>query len=230
MRYPSLSPTFHEVVVVWLVAALTATAVVGLASVLVASLDPLRWWASRRQGRAMRAFATAIAAGDMARAEAEAGRAFGDGQPDVGVRASSARRRVGQPSGLASWDDHVVVGCSLADITAQIGQPQGVARWFPVSRAEVSGRTEFIADGLRMEVLLERWEGDCMTFQAVGAGASMAGYLTLRTVMLPDRGEGVEVWVHVEVPASRRGRRVMRMARSVTRTGLRQLAAGLGRS
>jgi hypothetical protein len=227
-RTPSLP--FSDLLVIWLLAAVAAVALVGLVSTAAATATTLHHGGRppprRSRRRALERFAAAVADGDMVRAEVEARRAFGERRAQAGKGLVGACGR--RP--LASSDDHVVVAGRAPDAFGRLRGPSDLAQWFPdVGRIERPEGTQLVVAGVGLRLVAERWEDECVSFRAEGAGATISGHLTLRAVALPGAEAGVEVWVHLEAPASRRGRRLLRTGASVARAGLRRMESGLGR-
>lgn len=200
----------------------------------------LRWRVHRA---AVRAFAAAVAGGDLEGAEAMAGRALGH---------HHHRRGRGGPD-VVSWDERVVLDGTRTDAAAQLRRAGGLVAWCPgIRRQSGDGgdlrRGDTLTVGrwhrLRFTVLSRRWlRTEGVQCSADAGGLVLVGQLTLRPIPAcwPDRldaddADRVEVWVHVEGPPGRRAGRVLRRVRRATRAGLRRWAAqqtrprGQGRS
>jgi hypothetical protein len=186
-------------------------------------------WHMRRA--AARAFAAAVADGDLERAELTAGRALGS-------RHRPSRRGRAM---VASWDERVILDGTRPDAAAQLRRDGGLVAWCPAVRRPSDASTELSAGDLltvgrchplRLTVRSHQWvPSQGMRCSADAGGLMMAAQLTLRPVSTtfpvetPARdGDAVEVWVHVEGPAGRRARRALRRLRRATRTGLRRWA------
>lgn len=190
----------------------------------------VRW---RMRHPAARAFAAAVADGDLERAELMAGRGL-----------SSSHRRSGRGRAtVASWDERIVLDGTRPDTAAaQLRRDGGLVAWCPRVRRPPDARKELGAGDLlvlgrchplRLTVRSHQWvPSQGVRCSADAGGLMMVAQLTLRPVLTtfpdepPDRhGDAVEVWVHVEGPAGRRARRALRRLRRATRTGLRRWAA-----
>jgi hypothetical protein len=188
----------------------------------------MRW---RVRHTAARAFAAAVADGDLERAELMAGRALGSG-----YRTSRRSRPV-----VASWDERVVLD-GTRPAAAQLRRYGGLVAWCPGVRRPSNATTELgVGDlltvgrchPLRLTVRSHQWvPTQGLRCSADAGGLTMVAQLTLRPILTavaeerPARhGDAVEVWVHVEGPAGRQARRALRRLRRATRTGLRRWAA-----
>lgn len=188
----------------------------------------MRW---RLRHAAARAFAAAVADGDLERAERMAGRAL-DGRH----RPSHRGRAV-----VASWDERVILDGTRPDAAAQLRRDGGLVAWCPGVRRPSDASTELGAGDLltvgrcrplRLTVRSHQWvPSQGVRCSADAGGLMMVAQLTLRPISTPfpeaapaRHGDAVEVWVHVEGPAGRRARRALRRLRRATRTGLRRWA------
>jgi hypothetical protein len=219
------------------VAAVAVVAVLSIVAMsrLVHSL-PLRKHCAKMRWRmrhaAARAFAAAVADGDLARAELMAGRALGS-------RHRQSRRGRAM---VACWDERIILGGTRPDAAAaQLRRDGGLVAWCPgVRRPSDASKELGVGDlltlgrchPLRLIVRSHQWvPSQGIRCSADAGGLMMVAQLTLRPILTtfpeepPDRhGDAVEVWVHVEGPAGRRARRALRRLRRATRTGLRRWA------
>lgn len=222
----------HAVVVAAVGAAVMSVAVglwrLGHVRALGTPRGGLRWRVHRA---AVRAFAAAVAGGDLEGAEAMAGRALGHHR----------RTRRGGPV-VVSWDERMVLDGTRLDAAAQLRRAGGLVAWCPrIQRQPGEGgdlrRGHILTVGrchrLRLTVLSRHWNStEGVRYTADAGGLVLIGQLTLRPTPAcwPDRldagdSDRVEVWVHVEGPAGRRARRVLRRVRRATKAGLRRWAA-----
>jgi hypothetical protein len=131
------------------------------------------------------------------------------------------------------WDAHTVLRCCLTDFSRIIDGPARLAEWFGIQR-DTAARTLVITAGrseLRLDGLVEHWHASAHTLLAEAHtpdGSQIRSHVTLRQAMLPNnRGvtEGVEVWVHIEFPASKRGKKLLAALKPTIEAGIQRLEA-----
>lgn len=115
------------------------------------------------------------------------------------------------------------------DAAAQLRRREGFPAWCRGLR-RVSGPSGDVLVGgrfhsLQLKVLSRRW----LSHGGVWVSADIGGVVVVGQVILQpgpaachDEADPVEVWVHVEGPAGRRGRRLLRQLRRITRRSLRR--------
>jgi hypothetical protein len=181
------------------------------------------------------AFADAIAAGDYQRAEiaARAVLAANDSSTDESGRArcNDARER---PIDL--YDTHAVMTASVEEFVGAV-DPQ-TALDALLAPCEVGGVVYLCGprNELRLEGFVEHWGAPrpWLEFDACSVtGVMVEGSLEAREIVVSDNGQlsvGVEVWVHLEVPANRGGHLVLSVMRPVIEDGLIALGSPFHRS
>lgn len=179
-----------------------------------------RWWLRHR---AARAFASAVADGNLAVAEIQARRLLrGNDLPD---RARSH-----------SWDERIILECPWPEAVAQAAHLDTLATLFPTTRTLHDDGTADLLVGRHRRVHLrvlseELTPGEGLRFAVDAGGSVVRGHLTMLPIppVVPSASGGsTEVWVHVEGPRGRRARRALRAVRSTTHTGLRRWARTVG--
>lgn len=196
---------------------------------------------SRQTAGALAGFVAALASGDFERADVEAGRLLCVN--DHGGRIAQAfrhlRERVRRRDRVAArehrplefFDAHTVLRCGMAEFTRIVHDAASFAEWFGVVRhpedASVVIRTR--SRVLRLQRVIEQWQpevGALVTEARTADGSPVRSHVTIRAAMAADlepTRQGVQVWVHVELPADRHGRRALTCLRPVIEQGLRRL-------
>jgi hypothetical protein len=170
-------------------------------------------------------FADAIAAGDYQRAEAAAREVLAANDP----RSDEAGRdacKLAKERRIDLYDTHAVVSASVEEFVATV-DPQ-TALTALLAPCELGGVVYLCGqrNELRLEGFVEHWGAPrpWLEFDACSVtGVMVEGTLEAREIMVSDNGHlsvGVEVWVHLEVPANRRGHLVLSVMRPVIEEGL----------
>jgi len=182
-------------------------------------LRPLRAWLRwQAHHRAAHRFALDVAAGHLDDADGAVARVLGG----LGGLERGAQHRT-----LAGWDERVVLtGPGSGDAgtdSPDPGWPWAIHQ--PAPADFVVGRCRPI----RLRLLSWRRAGtDGVRFVVDAQGTVLAGHLLARPA--PAGTHGVELWVHLEGPPTRRGRRALRVTRRATRSRLHAWAAHHRRS
>ncbi len=198
---------------------------------------------SSRIARAVGGFVAALASGDFERADVEAGRVLcvndHEGRIDQALRHLRERVRrcgrvaAGEHPPLEFFDAHTVLGCGMAEFTRVVDSPASFAEWFGVVRQpkEASAVIHTGVRVLRLHGVVEQWQpevGTLVTEARTTGGSPVRSHVTIREAMVPavrPTRQGVQVWVHVELPADRHGRRALTCLRPAIEQGLRRLEA-----
>lgn len=201
---------------------------------------------ARTDEERIHAFADAVASGDFSAADAFAAellrgneerparRLAGGPMSHVGHSRGS---RLGSPrpaesAPVTGFDVRTVLSCTADEAAASIGNPELRDVWFGVRRNADGESLTFAFDGdgdLTLAAVTEEWSRQqrALLVQAVGPGGVwVRSHLTIRTVVTSGpRGlrQGVEVWLHLEVPDSRVGCGVIARLESIAILGIRQL-------
>jgi|GEM_PF-5120309 hypothetical protein len=196
-------------------AILTALALAAIATWRLARCGLCSLWSRlhslAHHGTAHR-FALDVAAGHFDEAEGAAARALG----------GPGGRGLARHGPLPGWDERLVVdrldstpsGAGPCDVGAGGGWPLGLLQ--PPDAGVLIGR----CPPIRLRLLSWRPAGTgSVRFAADARGIVLAGHLLVRPA--PGRAEAMEIWVHLEGPRTRRGRRVLRVTRRATRSRLR---------
>jgi hypothetical protein len=234
MRLPQIVP------IEWL--ALAALVAAGFVMVVltfvpatggVSVVGPGRARSGKLRRRACRAFADAVASGDLEGADVLVARALGPAGSEP------------TPSGVrdplldvVEWDERKLFAVGMDDVRRQFQDPAASSFWFMgIERVAHDGRVDLVLgpwDPIRLTLVSEVWspEGDGLSFTAACAGFQISGYLTFRTVLARAMPTGemesaLEVWVHMETTDSPDGRRALARARGVVHDGLGRMAAEL---
>lgn len=198
---------------------------------------------SSRTARHVGGFVAGLVSGDFEWADVEAGRLLRvndrEGPFGKGWRHLRGRfRRRGRGAArehppLELFDAHTVLRCGLAEFTRVVHDAASLAEWFGVVRhPEDASIVIHTRDRtLRLQRVVEQWQpevGTLMTEARTTDGSRVRSHLTIRAAMAAGLGparQGVQVWVHVELPADRHGRRVLTCLKPVIEQGLRRLEA-----
>lgn len=203
--------------------------------------------------RRVGAFVTAVAGGDFARADREAervlrlndpGRTVPSGPRVHRLHAAPWRRstpsHTGSPAGadasnppLTLFDAHTVLVCDITDFTRIVDSPASLAKWFGVRR-DADADTAIVAAGrrrLRLGGVVETWQptaGALVTTAHGPDGSTIRSHVTFREAIVPHPAgarRGVEVWVHVELPADKASRKLLATLKPAVEAGLHRLEA-----
>lgn len=223
MTYWFLAELVERLIQAALVASWVALGVVvagGVVRLLVSA--PMRRVARRMHGwlhrGRSRAFAQAVAAGDLAAAEVAASVLLRPGLLPV-----RAKRR--RPPG---WDERALREGPLPAAAAELAAPGHPTAPCPTVHSRHPGRGHLIAAGrVRPSITVcVRWTGPVEAdFTAEAAGAELRGQVRLRRVTAPSPREKVELWVHAEGPGGWRSRLGLWALRRATRAMLQRWAA-----
>jgi hypothetical protein len=202
--------------------------------------DPLK--SSRRRAVDMDGFVKALAGRDFELADLEAARVLRVNDHERrGRRWRSVRDRLrrlrllerrGHPP-LELFDACAVLRCRMSEFTSFFDDPARLAEWFPVVRQPddasiVVGTRDRV---LQLHGVVERWQPEAGTLHTdayIADGSPLRGYLTIRAAMSTTLGpmrQGVQIWVHIELPANRCGRKALACLKPAVEQGLRRLEA-----
>lgn len=228
--------------ILWCSAAALVTFGASVVVVIVARRHrTARSWS--RTGRGVGRLVAALAGGDFERADVEAGRVLCVNDRERGLGRSlrylrerlrrRGRVRTLEHPPLECFDAHTVLHCGVGEFTRVVDGPASLAEWFGVLRHPEDGSAVIRARRrvLRLEGLVERWQpevGTLLTEACTVDGSPVRGHVTIREAMATGLGparQGVQVWVHVELSADRRGHRVLADLRPAIEQGLRRLEA-----
>jgi len=230
-----------ELILWYSAAALVTFGVTGVVVIVARRLLVAR--TRRRTARAIDGFVAALASSDFQRADVEAGRLLRANDRERGLGRSLRHlperlRRYGRSSTrehppLECFDAHIVLRCGMSELTRVIHGPASLAAWFGVQRNPADNSAVIRSRGrvLHLQGLVERWQPEVGTLHTEARtvdGSPVRSHVTMREAMvtaLGPTGLGVQVWVHVELPASRRGRRVLTDLRPAIEHGLQRLEA-----
>lgn len=203
-------------------AALVAAALAGLALAAFSAwrlarprLRPLRTWLRwQTHHRAAHRFAVEVAAGHLDDADSAAARALG----------GPSRYRRAQHQTPASWDERIVL--TGPDSAPASTDPQDPA-WCSAVHQPQPPDTDLRVGRFRpIRLRLLSWdpvETGGVRLVADAQGTVLAGHLLVRPA--PHGTDTIEIWVHLEGPPTRRGRRALRVTRRATRSRLHALGA-----
>jgi len=230
------SATFSWDYVERTLATVVAVTVTTTLLLLVIALGFGALWRRRRtrSDGAIRRFAEAIAMGDLLRAEyaARAALAVNDSPPGRTVERGF---RLTSEVPIDLFDAHAVVRTTAAKFAETVSPQAAFATLLaPCDRGGVvylcgSG------SGLWLDGLVERWGAPrpWLEFDARGkSGVVVEGCLEAREVVTSEHGRlgvGLDVWVHLEVPANRDGRLALSWMRPVIEEGLVALGSSFDR-
>jgi hypothetical protein len=186
-------------------------------------------------------FVTALTVGDFEGAEAEVARLLRVNDPEQcshraprNPRWSSwvpARHRSLEFPPLQLFDAHTELGCGLDEFRRLVDSPAALTQWFGAVRCS-DASSIVIPSGrrtVRLHEVVERWQPElaALRTEAVTAdGSALRGFVMIREAMAARQGRtgvAVQIWVHLELPADRRGRRALAALKPAIEHGLRTL-------
>ena len=130
-------------------------------------------------------------------------------------------------------DRRLVLRTPIEDVTAILNSPGAVATWFSVARKPAGRTGRVVVELPHTETVLygrETWMDDQHALIFDGERPVVSGFVSVRSVILPTRGFGTEIWVHLEMPPGRPGRQHLAALERVVHRGLGRMRAELDRS
>lgn len=133
---------------------------------------------------------------------------------------------------LLERDRQLLLATPIGDIEPLLAGPAAIASWFaPMRRSAVTSGdvvVELPDDGLRLHAR-ESWHPEHRALLFEADRPPIRGFVTFRSVILPEAGIGTEIWIHLETPASRQARRQLAAIEALLDSGLAHMAAELDR-
>lgn len=130
-------------------------------------------------------------------------------------------------------DRCLLLTSAIDEVRPLLSSPGSVAAWFGGLRRTTmpDGRVSLGLSGT--DVVMsgrDRWHPDLDAVAFESEDVAVTGFLTLRAAMVPGGGVGTELWIHVELPPTRWGRRVLAALLPAVEAGLERMQAELDRS
>lgn len=130
-------------------------------------------------------------------------------------------------------DRRLLLTSAIDEVRPLLSSPGSVAGWFGGLRRTTmpDGQVSLRLSGSDVVVSgHDRWHPDVDAVAFQSDDVAVTAFLTLRAAMLPDGGVGTELWIHVELPPTRRGRRILAALLPAVEAGLARMQAELDRS
>lgn len=129
-------------------------------------------------------------------------------------------------------DRRLVLAATVEEVAPLLAGTAAMASWFPVPQRTVTstGRFQVQVPGVGAALHGQGvWHDDQQALVFHTDRPPLEGFVTVRAVILPARGLGTEIWVHLELPANLPGRRHLARLEAVVDAGLAHMQAELDR-